>query len=157
MLFRSDSITTIGLATFTNCSKLQHIEIPKAVISLGANAFLGCSSLESIVAKAKMPPVCDASFDNVNYQNAVLFVPEQSLQAYKSDPEWKRFKSITGVCMSNVVGDLNCDDEVSIADVNVLINAIVAEEMDSRMDLNGDGELNVGDINEVIDIILQTD
>ena len=152
-----DSITTIGLATFTNCSELQHIEIPKAVISLGANAFLGCSSLESIVAKAKMPPVCDASFDNVNYQNAVLFVPEQSLQAYKSDPEWKRFKSITGVCMSNVVGDLNCDDEVSIADVNVLINAIVAEEMDSRMDLNGDGELNVGDINEIIDIILQTD
>ena len=152
-----DSITTIGLATFTNCSKLQHIEIPKAVISLGANAFLGCSSLESSVAKAKMPPVCDASFDNVNYQNAVLFVPEQSLQAYKSDPEWKRFKSITGVCMSNVVGDLNCDDEVSIADVNVLINAIVAGEMDSNMDLNGDGELNVGDINEIIDIILQTD
>ena len=152
-----DSITTIGLATFTNCSKLQHIEIPKAVTSLSENAFLGCSLLESIVAKAKVPPVCSASFDNVNYQNAVLIVPEQSLQAYKSDPEWKRFKSITGVCMSNVVGDLNCDEEVSIADVNVLINAIVAGEMDSKMDLNGDGELNVSDINEVIDIILQTD
>ena len=151
-----DSITTIGLATFTNCSKLQHIVIPKTITSLAYLAFSGCTSLESIVVKANVPPVCDdVSFDDVNYQNAMLLVPEQSVQAYMAAPEWKRFKSITGVCMSDVIGDMNCDDEVNIADINVLIDAILMGEMDSRLDVNGDGELNVGDINEVISIILQ--
>lgn len=150
-----DSITTIGLATFTNCSKLQHIVIPKTVTSLAYLAFSGCTSLESIVVKAKVPPVCDTSFDNVNYQNAMLLVPKQSVHAFMAAPEWKQFKSITGVCMPDVIGDMNCDDEVNIADINILIDAILTGEMDPLMDVNGDGELNVGDINEVISIILQ--
>ena len=146
-----DSITTIGLSTFTNCSKLQRIEIPKTVTAIASQAFLGCTSLENIIARATVPPLCGVSFDNENYQNAMLCVPQSSIQAYMSAPEWKRFNSITSI------GDMNCDNEVNIADINVLIGAILMGEMDYLMDVNGDGELNISDINAVVDIIFRPD
>ena len=151
-----DSIMIISKGLFNYCSNLQHIEIPKLVSSIEDGAFTGCSSLNSIVVRPEEPPIIVwHSFDNVNYQNAMLLVPKQSVQAYMAAPEWKRFNSIVGVCMDETAGDLNCDNEVNIADINILIDAILTGEMDPLLDVNGDGELNVGDINEVISIILQ--
>ena len=55
---------------------------------------------------------------------------------------------------SNIVGDVNADGEVNIADINAVIYAIVNSTGDLKCDLNNDGEINVADINKVIDIIL---
>ena len=55
---------------------------------------------------------------------------------------------------SNIVGDVNADGEVNIADINAVIYAIVNTTGDLKCDLNNDGEINVADINKVIDIIL---
>lgn len=56
-------------------------------------------------------------------------------------------------------GDVNGDGEVSIADVNIIINIILgdryADDIMSRADVNDDGEITISDINIVIEIILK--
>ena len=56
-------------------------------------------------------------------------------------------------------GDVNADGEVNIADVNVLIDIILAGTPFGcppvLADCNGDDEVNIADINRIIDIILK--
>ena len=55
-----------------------------------------------------------------------------------------------------IVGDVNNDGEVNIADVNCIIVVIQggADIYEGRADVNGDGEVNIADVNAIINIIL---
>ena len=52
------------------------------------------------------------------------------------------------------VGDVNCDGEINIADVNTLIEMILSGNAAGTGDVNGDGEVNIADINTLISLIL---
>ena len=54
-----------------------------------------------------------------------------------------------------VRGDVNNDGEVTISDVNMVIDIILSDSADLAGDVNNDGEINIIDINTVIDIILR--
>lgn len=54
----------------------------------------------------------------------------------------------------SIVGDVNGDGEVSIADINTIISFILSSNLEMAGDVNGDGEVNIADINVVINIIL---
>ena len=54
-----------------------------------------------------------------------------------------------------LVGDVNHDGEVNIADVNAVIEEILSGDATSSADVNIDGEVNIADVNAVIDVILQ--
>lgn len=56
--------------------------------------------------------------------------------------------------VSNIDGDVNADGDVNIADINVLIDAIMSGRTDSQCDVNHDGDITVADINYLIDLIL---
>lgn len=56
-----------------------------------------------------------------------------------------------------VRGDVNNDGEVTISDVNMVIDIILSDSADLAGDVNDDGEINIIDINTVIDIILRGD
>ena len=57
-------------------------------------------------------------------------------------------------------GDVNMDNEVTIADVTALVNMLLgtaaapSEEMKKNADANEDGEISVADIKAVVEIIL---
>ena len=53
-----------------------------------------------------------------------------------------------------VRGDVNGDGEVTISDVNMVIDIILSDSAYLPGDVNDDGEINIIDINAVIDIIL---
>ena len=53
-----------------------------------------------------------------------------------------------------IIGDVNIDGEVNIADVNDVINMVLTDVTRDVGDVNGDGEINISDINMLIDIIL---
>ena len=55
-----------------------------------------------------------------------------------------------------VIGDINGDGEVNIADVNAIIDIILNGNASENMqaDVNSDGEVNIADVNAVIYIIL---
>lgn len=44
--------------------------------------------------------------------------------------------------------------EITIADLNALVDVIAVGNMNADHDLNGDGEVNIADINALIDLIL---
>ena len=53
-----------------------------------------------------------------------------------------------------IVGDVNGDGEVNIADINTIISFILSSNLEMAGDVNRDGEVNIADINFVINIIL---
>ena len=56
---------------------------------------------------------------------------------------------------ADLLGDVNCDGEISIADVNVIIYAIITGSTENtRCDVNSDGEITVADANVIIALIL---
>jgi len=54
-----------------------------------------------------------------------------------------------------LVGDVNGDGEVSVADVNDVIDLVLQGGYKPVADINGDGEVTVADVNAIIDILLQ--
>ena len=56
--------------------------------------------------------------------------------------------------LDGVTGDVNGDGEVSISDVNALIDMILSGNIDMVGDVDKDGEVGISDVNAVIDIIL---
>jgi hypothetical protein len=55
----------------------------------------------------------------------------------------------------DLTGDVNDDSELSIADVNALINMIFDGTIHPRGDVNGDSEVNIADVNSLIDLLLK--
>ena len=70
----------------------------------------------------------------------------------------KHPKAVIGI-QPKILGDVNGDREVNIADINAIIDIILSGNTSSpnygRADVNGDGEVNIADLNAIIDIILR--
>ena len=60
---------------------------------------------------------------------------------------------------TNVYGDVNGDGEVSVADVNIVVDIILGHmpsaDIRQRADVNKDNEISIADINAIINIILK--
>ena len=55
----------------------------------------------------------------------------------------------------DITGDMNGDHEVSVADINWVINDIVTGANSSNCDVDGDGEVSINDVNRIISIIVK--
>lgn len=87
-----DSVTTIGDGAFDVCSGLTSVVIPSGVTSIGELAFHKCSSLIGIIVKATTPPtLASSAFGNTN--NCPIYVPSESLNAYKTASGWSAYES----------------------------------------------------------------
>ena len=86
-----DGVTQIGSYAFRFCSSLTEITIPALVQSIGGQAFYRCSGLESITVEPVTPPTGgNAMFDDTN---CPIYVPKESVQAYKSASYWSNYES----------------------------------------------------------------
>ncbi len=89
-----NSVTTIGSDAFESCSGLTSVTIGNSVTTIGDYAFIGCSGLTSVTCYATTPPTCGSScFESVD-KSIPLYVPAQSVNAYKQAEEWKAFTNI---------------------------------------------------------------
>ena len=52
------------------------------------------------------------------------------------------------------IGDVNCDGDINISDIVIIVEIVLVEGYDELGDMNGDGELNIMDILILINIIL---
>lgn len=59
-----------------------------------------------------------------------------------------------------LVGDVNDDGQINIADVTALVNVILGKQTDEsavesyRADINGNGNVTIADVTELVNIIL---
>ena len=92
-----NSITSIGERAFYGCTGLTSVIIPNSVTSIGDNAFNGCSALDTVICKAIVPPMPGTlPFGSIS-PTAVLFVPYESIDAYKAISEYvSKFYVIEG-------------------------------------------------------------
>jgi len=93
-----NNVTCIANYTFKSCSSLTSIEIPNSVTSIGNEAFYGCSNLASLYNYSTIPQTISSNvFTSVPKSTCRLYVPAESLEAYKSASVWKDFASIRAI------------------------------------------------------------
>ena len=86
-----EGVTEVGDAAFYGCTYLEDMTLPSTVQEIGDNGFALCAKLQKIHVKATTPPTIKAkTFFDVNRQIPV-YVPDEVVAAYESDPYWSEF------------------------------------------------------------------
>ena len=65
-----------------------------------------------------------------------------------------RYSTMKVPVHDHLTGDVNSDNEVTIADINAIINLIINGSYHSYGDVNEDGEIGLADLNLIINIII---
>jgi hypothetical protein len=108
-------LAIIGEKAFQNVTHLENLEIPDETRQIKSNAFAGCSALKEVQfgkktamidaeafkndsliteirSRAAYPPLVQSSTFAGVPDSTWLFVPVQSIAAYREDPVWGRFR-----------------------------------------------------------------
>lgn len=84
------SLKIIGYYSFRSCKSLSELIIPSGVETIDSKAFEGCTGLNKITVNIQTPfAIGDGAFDNTN--NCPIYVPNESLEAYKTTQGWSAY------------------------------------------------------------------
>ncbi len=92
-----NSIRSIGSYAFSDCRELTSVTIPSSVISIGTFAFRFCRELTSVTIESTNPAGITYGSDLFSpevYSTATLYVPAESIDAYRSTEPWSKFKNV---------------------------------------------------------------
>ena len=90
-----NSVEVIGEGAFYRCRALTSIVIPDGVTTIETLAFHYCKALKSVTCEAVNPPALSGSvFLSTPIADATLYVPAESIEAYKTAAQWKEFGQI---------------------------------------------------------------
>jgi len=101
-----DSVTYIGDSAFVGC-KLKFINIPSKINYIGSNSFDFYSDFKLIISNREIPLEIDEclfyKFDEKKiFENCILFVPADSVELYKNQAVWKKYKTILPIFKDNI-------------------------------------------------------
>lgn len=113
-----DGITVINAGALAYCTGLTYVSIPESVTTVGSNAFYGCQSLTELYFPANVNSIGDYAFvmssnlqkvyfesvtpptpvpnsyggwNVFDYTSAKIYVPKESIDAYKSAEHWNLY------------------------------------------------------------------
>lgn len=87
-----NGVEAIKVSAFCLCCNLESIIIPSSVNSIGISAFSECKALKDIYCQAvNVPETHSSAFNNSPIENMTLYVPGESMNAYKTTAPWSGF------------------------------------------------------------------
>ena len=101
-----NGVTSIGDAAFSYCYSLSNIDIPNSVTSIGDRAFLGCESLNSVVIPNSVTSIGDAAFGEC-YSLSDIVIPD-SVTGIGNDVFFQ-CDSLTSVVIPDSVTSIGAD------------------------------------------------
>ncbi len=97
-----NGVESLGNQVFSYCSELKKVIIGSNVTSIGALAFDECD-LTEVISEIETPFAININtFSNNTYNNAILSVPEGTLNKYKTTEGWNQFLNISENEPSNI-------------------------------------------------------
>ena len=141
---------------FRGCSSLTSVTIGQSIEVLSM-AFWECPNITRVTCLNENPPIMRVSnnnhcFEDVVFNQATLYVPASSLEAYQTEYDWNKFQDI------RPLGDADTDGEVGIGDVTRLIDYLLSDNVNGfdmgAADTDGDGQISIGDVTKLIDTVL---
>lgn len=124
-----NAVTKIGRTAFAGCSNLEYVSLPASLLDLGAEVFYSCSNIKSVICNAEIPPTMGGNINNdynqivfflVDCEEVPLFVPAESIEAYKEAYQWEEFTHIypieyaDEINTSEVTATANEDNSVTV-------------------------------------------
>lgn len=85
-----ENVTSIGASAFSTCN-LTNILLGSNLKTIGQYAFYGCEALEKIYCKAETPPTGAYGMLEGIAETAKIYVPKNSVDAYKSAKYWSDY------------------------------------------------------------------
>ena len=86
-----NGLTTIEESAFQDCSSLTSLNIPYSVTKIGNMTFYKCQSVKTITCEAAVPPTCSSGAFSWVTKTIPVYVPAESIDAYKEANIWKDF------------------------------------------------------------------
>ena len=164
-----ESLKKIGSNVFNGCTSLKSLTLPNNLTEIGSGMAEGCSSLTNVILPASINYIPTAAFGNCKelrdvychsadvtrvYENAfkdsypeyiTLHVPESSIELYKADAIWGKFREIIDLDSSGsdqITG--TSADAVNIGD---LYFRLIGKALAAEVIADPNGSLYTGDIN----------
>lgn len=137
-------------------SKITEITIPASVTLIGHFAFYACRNLKKIVCMGTVPPEFAPGYSNQAIalidRNAALFVPLESLEAYKAHVIWNQLRIVPFIGAGP--GDIDGSGGIDVDDVTNIIDMILTGTVPEYADVNGDGLIDIDDITVILNMLL---
>lgn len=126
------------------------------IVNKGTKVVLSANSIGAKIYYTTDGTIPD-QFDHL-YRTPIIINQDTKIKAIAIQDGYNNSDILTAsFVIRNIPGDVNKDDEVSIADINSVISTILDNDNDQSWqwaDINNDGEVTIADINAVIDVIL---
>lgn len=93
----------VNIMSFTGQNRLKTLIFPESLEVIDERAFDYCDSLTEITSIATVPPtLIKNAFTTTVYENAILYVPAESVNSYKVAEGWKNFRNIVPIGTTGV-------------------------------------------------------
>lgn len=124
-LFIPDGVTSISKNTFCGFSELKSLTIPKSVTSIEKDAFSECSNLSNVYCYPNdVPNTSEDAFLDSPISNAKLWVPQNSLNEYKTIKPWSRFGSIVELTTDGLTQSFMNEIDIQYRENSLMISGL---------------------------------
>ena len=156
-----EGVTVIANQAAREATSITEVELPSTLMEIRPSAFSSVTGITRVTSLANTPPNSGSYFADAVYQNATLYVPMHSLERYMSAEGWSNFQHIEGIDTGDepgMLGDVDADGSVSIADVSKLLNFLLTGD-DAGLNLDvadcdGNEDIGIGDVTALINYLL---